>query len=323
MRPLERFGHRDRATGVRGRTLASLGGAAALALAIAAAPAAAQDDRAAPVEVLSGTLKRIAQSGTIRLGYRTDAAPFSFVSKAGEVHGYSIALCRAIAAAIGDEIGGAPPRVEFRQVTAADRLDRVAAGEVDLECGSTTSTAARRERVAFSPVIFVTGTRLAVRRDAGIRGLADLAGRSVAVVRGTTNEAALRGIVARQGLRVGIVATDDLVQAFELLASGRVDAVGGDDVLLVGHLVRTGARARHAVVGALLTFERYGIAYARDDPQLAAVVERAMRDLARAGELRAIYNKWFVRTLPNGERLGVPMGPELTRSFEMLGMPPE
>ena len=322
MRPLERFWHRGHGT-ARERMLASLGAAAVLALAIAAAPASAQDDRAAPVEVLSGTLQRIAQSGTIRLGYRTDAAPFSFVSKAGEVHGYSIDLCRAIAAAIGEEIGGAPPRVEFRQVTAADRLDRVAAGEVDLECGSTTNTAARRERVAFSPLIFVTGTRLAVRRDAGIRGLADLAGRSVAVVRGTTNEAALRGIVARQGLRVGIVATDDLVQAFELLASGRVDAVGGDDVLLVGHLVRTGARAHHAVVGALLTFERYGIAYARDDRQLAAVVDRAMRDLARAGELRAIYNKWFVRTLPNGERLGVPMGPELTRSFEMLGMPPE
>ena len=322
MRPLERFWHRGRGT-ARERMLASLGAAAALALAIAAAPASAQDDRAAPVEVLSGTLQRIAQSGTIRLGYRTDAAPFSFTSKAGEVHGYSIDLCRAIAAAIGEEIGGAPPRVEFRQVTAADRLDRVAAGEVDLECGSTTNTAARRERVAFSPLIFVTGTRLAVRRDAGIRGLADLAGRSVAVVRGTTNEAALRGIVARQGLRVGIVATDDLVQAFELLASGRVDAVGGDDVLLVGHLVRTGARAHHAVVGALLTFERYGIAYARDDRQLAAVVDRAMRDLARAGELRAIYNKWFVRTLPNGERLAVPMGPELTRSFEMLGMPPE
>jgi glutamate/aspartate transport system substrate-binding protein len=272
---------------------------------------------------LSGTLKRIAQSGTIRLGYRIDAAPFSFVSRAGEVHGYSIDLCRAIAAAIGEEIGGASPRVEFRQVTAADRLDRVATGEVDLECGSTTNTAARRERVAFSPLIFITGTRLAVRRDAGIRGLADLAGRSVAVVRGTTNEAALRGIVARQGLRVGIVATDDLVQAFELLASGRVDAVGGDDVLLVGHLVRTGTRARHAVVGALLTFERYGIAYPRDDLQLTAVVERAMGDLARAGELRAIYNKWFVRTLPNGERLGMPMGPELRRSFEMLGMPPE
>ena len=317
-----RFGHRGRGTG-RERMLASLGAAAALALAIAAAPAAAQDDRAAPVEVLSGTLKRIAQSGTIRLGYRTDAAPFAFVSKAGEVHGYSIDLCRAIATAIGDEIGGVPPRIEFRQVTAADRLDRVATGDVDLECGSTTRTATRRERVAFSPVIFITGTRLAVRRDAGIRGLADLAGRSVAVVRGTTNEDALRDIVARRGLRVGIVATGDLNQAFELLASGRVDAVGGDDVLLVGHLVRTGARARHAVVGALLTFERYGIAYARDDQQLAAVVERALRNLARAGELRAIYNKWFVRTLPNGERLAMPMSPELTRSFEMLGMPPE
>lgn len=323
MRPLVRFGHRARATAAWCRTLASFCAAATLALALAAAPASAQDDRFAPAEVLSGTLKRVAHSGTIRLGYRIDAAPFSFVSKAGEVHGYSIDLCRAIAAAIGDEIGRTSPRVEFSQVTAADRLDRVAAGEVDLECGSTTNTTARRQRVAFSPLIFITGTRLAVRRDAGIRGLADLGRRSVAVVRGTTNEEALRDIVARRGLRVGIVATDDLIQAFDLLASGRVDAVAGDDVLLVGHLVRSGARARHAVVGALLTFERYGIAYARDDPQLAAVVQRAMRDLARAGELRAIYNKWFVRTLPNGERLGVPIGPELTRSFEMLGMPPE
>jgi glutamate/aspartate transport system substrate-binding protein len=295
----------------------------AAVFAVAAPPVVAQDDRAAPVEILSGTLKRVAQAGTIRLGYRTDAAPFSFVSKAGEVQGYSIELCRAIAEAIGDAIGGVPPRIEFRQVTAADRLDRVAAGEVDLECGSTTNTTARRQRVAFSPLIFITGTRLAVRRDAGIRGLADLGGRSVAVVRGTTNEEALRDIVARHGLKVGIVATDDLPQAFALLASGRVDAVGGDDVLLVGHLVRTGARARHAIVGALLTFERYGIAFARDDPQLAAVVDRTMRDLAGSGELRRIYNKWFVRTLPNGERLGMPMSPELTRAFEIRGMPPE
>jgi len=302
---------------------AALGLGAAALLALGAAPAVAQDDRFAPAAVLTGALARIAQSGTIRLGYRADAAPFSFVSRAGEVHGYSIDLCRAIAETIGDDIGGLPPRVEFRQVTAADRVDRVAAGDVDLECGSTTNTAARRQRVAFSPLIFVTGTRLAVRRDAGIRGLADLAGRSVAAVRGTTNEEALRQIVATRGLRVAIVATDDLPQAFALLAAGRVDAVGGDDVLLVGHLVRTGERARHAVVGPLLTFERYGIVFARDDPPLAAAVDRALRELARSGELRRIYHKWFVRTLPNGERMGLPMSPELTRSFEILGMPPE
>ncbi len=297
-------------------------GAVAL-LALGCASAAAQADRFAPPEVLAGALKRVAQSGTLRIGYRADAAPFSFVSKAGEVHGYSIDLCRAIAESIGDGIGGAPPKLEFRQVSAADRLDQVAAGAVDLECGSTTNTAARRQRVAFSPPIFITGTRLAVRRDAGIRGLADLAGRAVAVVRGTTNEEALRGIVARQGLRIGVVVTDDLPQAFALLAAGRVDAVGGDDVLLVGELVRTGVRARHAVVGPLLTFERYGIVYARDDPGLAATVARALHDLARAGELARIYDKWFVRVLPNGERMGMPMGPELTRAFEILGMPSE
>jgi len=295
----------------------------AAVIASAAGPVAAQWDGTAPAGALSGTLKRIAQSGTIRLGYRTDAAPFSFVSRSGEVQGYSIELCREIVETIGDEIGSAPPRVEFRQVTAADRLDRVVAGEVDLECGSTTNTAARRGRVAFSPLTFITGTRLAVWRDAGFRGLADLAGRSVAVVRGTTNEDALRGIVGRRGLRIGIVATDDLTQAFALLASGRVDAIGGDDVLLVGHVARAGERLRYAIVGELLSFERYGIAFARDDPPLAAAVDRAFRRLAQSRDLRRIYNKWFVRTLPNGERLDMPMGPELTRAFEILGMPPE
>jgi glutamate/aspartate transport system substrate-binding protein len=297
--------------------------AAAALLAFAPVPGAAQDDRFPPAEVLAGTLKRVARSGTLRLGYRADAAPFSFVSKAGEVHGYSIDLCRAIGEAIGEGIGGVPPDLEFRPVTAADRVDHVAAGDVDLECGSTTNTAARRQRVAFSPPIFITGTRLAVRRDAGIRGLPDLAGRSLAVVRGTTNEEALRAIVARNDLRTGIVVTNDLPQAFALLAAGRVDAVGGDDVLLVGQLVRAGERGRHAVVGPLLTFERYGIAFARDDPQLEAAVTRAMRDLARSGELRRIYDKWFVRALPNGQRVDWPMGPELTRAFEILGMPTE
>ncbi len=285
MRPLERFGHRDRATGAWGRMLASLGAAVALALAIAAAPAAAQDDRAAPVEVLSGTLKRIAQSGTIRLGYRTDAAPFSFVSKAGEVHGYSIDLCRAIAGrlatrSVASPARRVPPGNRGRPARPRRRGRGRPRVRLDDQHGGTA-------RASVSPVIFVTGTRLAVRRDAGIRGLADLAGRSVAVVRGTTNEAALRGIVARQGLRVGIVATDDLVQAFELLALGRVDAVGGDDVLLVGHLVDRRAcpprsRRRAAHVRAL----RHRLRARR--PAVAVVVERAMRDLARAGELRAI-----------------------------------
>jgi glutamate/aspartate transport system substrate-binding protein len=303
----------------RGLVLALL----AAALAVAAPPATAQDDRVAPVEVLSGTLKRVAQAGTIRLGYRDDAAPFSFVSRAGEVRGYSIDLCRAIAEAIGDAFGGVPPRIEFRRVTATDRLDRVAAGEVDLECGATTNTAARREKVAFSPPTFITGTRLAVPRRSTIRGLADLAGRAVAVVRGTTNEAVLREIVRKRDLRTGVVAVDDLSQAFALVAAGKADAVAGDDVLLVGELVRSGERPRHAIVGPLLSFERYGIAFARDDPQLAVVVDRAMRDLARSGELRRIYNKWFVRTLPNGERMDLPMGAELVRSFELLGMPTE
>ncbi|MDH4180535.1 MAG: amino acid ABC transporter substrate-binding protein [Betaproteobacteria bacterium] len=286
----------------------------------AAAPARGADP---PPGALTGTLARVARAGIVKLGYREDAAPFSFVSKAGVPAGYSIDLCREVVEAIREAVGARRVGVEFVRVTAADRIDRVARGEVDLECGSTTNTGERRARVAFSPTIFVAGTKLAVPRGSRVRSLADLAGRAVAVVRGTTNEAALREVVRMRRLAIELAIVDDLAQAFALLDADKVQAVGGDDILLLGEAVRAGRRASYAIVGEYLSFERYAIAFARGDPDLAALVDAALRGLATTGELRGIYNKWFVRTLPNGERLGLPMSAELRRTFEILGLPPE
>jgi glutamate/aspartate transport system substrate-binding protein len=286
----------------------------------AAAPARAADP---PPGALTGTLARVARAGIVKLGYREDAAPFSFVSKAGVPAGYSIDLCREVVEAIREAVGARRVGVEFVRVTAADRIDRVARGEVDLECGSTTNTAERRARVAFSPTIFVAGTKLAVPRGSRVRTLADLAGGAVAVVRGTTNEAALREVVQMRRVAVELMAADDLAEAFALLDAGKVQAVAGDDVLLLGQVVRAGKRRDYAIVGEYLSFERYGLAFARGDAAFAELVEERLRELAAAKELKRAYDKWFVRTLPNGERLGLPMGAELRRSFEILGQPPE
>jgi glutamate/aspartate transport system substrate-binding protein len=259
----------------------------------------------------------------VKLGYRENAAPFSFVSRAGVPAGYSIDLCREVVYAIRDAIGGRPLGIEFVRVTAADRIDRVARGEVDLECGSTTNTAERRARVAFSPTIFIAGTKLAVRKGSPVRSLRDLDGKRVAVVRGTTNEAVLREVAAvRRGV-VELAPVDDLAQAFALLDGGRADAAGGDDVLLVGELVRSGKRGNYAVVGGYLSFERYGLVFARDDADFAILVDARLRELAASRELVQVYNKWFVRALPNGVRLGMPMSAELRRAFEVMGLPPE
>ena len=149
-----------------------------------------------PARTLTGVLKRIKASGVVRIGYRAQAVPFSYEAREGQPWGYSIDLCEAIVEDIAREIGVASLRTEYRRVTPADRIEQVADGRIDLECGSSTNTAERRTRVAFSPLIFVSGTRLLVRRGAPVHSLRDLAGRRVVVVRGTTNADVMRQLAA-------------------------------------------------------------------------------------------------------------------------------
>ena len=207
--------------------------------------------------------------------------------------------------------------------TPADRIDLVANGEVDLECGATSNTAQRRERVAFSPLIFVAGTRLLVRRGSPVHSLRDLEGRQVVAVRATTNEAAMRQLATSGGRSFSVATADDHAQALARLAAGEVDALAADDILLAGYLTEAALRQQYAVVGELLSYESYGIMFAKDDAPVAAVVDATFRRLAATRQLRWIYDKWFLRRLPTGAQLGLPMSVPLKRSFEILGLPTE
>jgi glutamate/aspartate transport system substrate-binding protein len=294
-----------------------------LALALACGPAASLAAPPAWPEALSGRLQRIKSTGIVRLGYRENTIPFSYVGPDGKPVGYSLELCEAIVATIAEDLGATTLAVEYVRVTAQDRLERVVSGAVDLECGSTTNTAERRRQVDFSPVIFVTGTRIAVPRESAIRGVAGLAGRSVAVVRGTTNETAMRELDRLRGLGVTFVAEEDYRDALALLAAGKADALAADEVLLRGLLAETGRTRDFRLIGEMLSFEPYGIMYPRDDPALADVVDRTLRNLAASREIVWIYDRWFVRPLPSGRRLDLPMSAQLRRSFELIGLPPD
>lgn len=302
---------------------AALGCVAAALLALTGV-AQAQDTDEPAAGALTGVLKRIRSTGVVHLGYRERAIPFSYEGPDGRPYGYSIDLCQAIVEDIAQEIGAVPLRTEYRRVTPVDRIEQVVDGRVDLECGATTNTAQRREQVAFSPLIFVAGTRLLVRRGGPVRSWRDLAGRQVvAVVRGTTNEEAMRALAARQGRPFAVVTTDDYAQAVAKLGAGEVAAVAADDILLAGYVAEQKLQTQFAVVGELLSYEPYGLMFARGDPALAAVVERTFRRLATTRELRWIYDRWFVRAWPSGTRLSLPMGVELTRAFQLLGLPPD
>jgi len=283
--------------------------------------AQAVDEREA--RPLAGALKRIKAAGVVRLGYRQAAIPFSLEGPGGRPYGYSIDLCEVIVEQIAEAVGVAVLRVEYRRVTPADRIAQVVDGQIDLECGATTSNAERRRQVAFSPLIYVAGTRLLVKRGSAIRSLRDLAGRTVAVVRGTTNEQAMRQLAAARTRSFTVLVADDYERALEQLASGAADALAADDILLTSYVAEKGLRGQYAVVGELLSYEPYGIMFARGDAPLAEAVDAAFRRLATTREIRWIYNKWFLRSLPSGIRLGLPMSAQLERSFEVLGLPPD
>jgi glutamate/aspartate transport system substrate-binding protein len=162
-----------------------------------------------------------------------------------------------------------------------------------------------------------------VPRGSAIRNPNNLRGRLVVVVSGTTNAAAMREYDRLNALAIQFVNADDYRSALALLAAGRADALAADDVLLRGLLAETKQTAEFRLVGDMLSFEPYGIMYSRGDPALADAVERTLRGLAESREVTWIYNRWFVRQLPSGEHLGLPMSPQLRRSLELLGLPPE
>lgn len=299
------------------RALVGLFLAAAFAL-----PAAAQDrsgDEA--VGALSGTLKKIKGTGAITLGYRDSSLPFSYLNRRQQPIGYSIDLCREIVEEASSELDGMDIRIAFAGVTAADRLNKVSSGAVDLECGSTTSNLERQKEVAFSPTFFIAGTKLMVPRSSSVRSYRDLAGRTVVVTAGTTNEAALRTLSDKQKLGIDIVATRDHAQSIEMLAAGQADAFATDDVLLYGFIATDPAARGMKVVGEYLSYDPYGLAYRRDDPAFAAVVDRAFARMAGERRLTELYNKWFMRRLPTGGTLNLPMSAQLEEIFRVLGAP--
>jgi glutamate/aspartate transport system substrate-binding protein len=278
---------------------------------------------------LGPILSQIKGTRTVRVGYRASSPPFSFLDGAGQPIGYSLELCSAIVDEIGREVDEPAKetdvrvipglKIEYVAVTPETRIPMLVDGKIDLECGSTTANAERVRQVAFSPLIFVAGTRLLVPRATGVRSIRDLKGKSIAVTRGTTNEKAIADAGAKFGLDLRIVTSADHEESFRMLAEKKVDAFATDDILLYGLIARHQAQQQLEVVGDLLSYEPYGIMYSRDEPEMKEIVERTFRRMAEDGDLVPLYMKWFRARLPTGERLNVPMSRELEDSFSALG----
>ena len=293
----------------------------ALALALGAGAALAQPEDAAPVQ-LAGTLAKVRAASSITIAFRESSIPFSYLSPRKEPIGYSIELCKKLVEAIGEAIGR-ELAIRWVPVTSETRIDAITSGRADLECGSTTDNLERRKLVSFSPTIFVAGTKLLVRRGSPIKSFRDLGGKTVVVTAGTTNEKAMQEIARRLKVDFKLVAARDHAESYTRLEAGGVDAFATDDVLLYGLLAQHKAQKKYQVVGEFLSYDPYGIMFRRDDAQLAALVKQAFQYLAEDGEVERQYKRWFLRRLPSGESLDLPMSPQLETLIRAMAARPE
>jgi glutamate/aspartate transport system substrate-binding protein len=269
-------------------------------------------------EGLSPTLANIKNAHVVRLGYRESSPPFSFLDQANRPIGYSLELCEAVVDEIGVEVDEPDLKIEYVKVTSDDRIPAVLQKKIDLECGSTTANAERAKQVAFSPLMFVAGTKLMVPKASNVSAVTDLKGKTVVVTKGTTNEQAMHNADKKFSLALNIVTAPDHEQSYQMLVDGKADAFATDDILLYGLIARHKSQDKFRVAGDYLSYDPYGIMYRKGEPQLAAVVERAFRKLGSNHDLIPLYNKWFVSRLPTGERLNVAISPQLEEAFKSM-----
>ena len=292
-----------------------LAGGLSLAACLLATAASAQTGGS---EGLSPTLANIKNTHVVRLGYRESSPPFSFLDQANRPIGYSLELCEAVVDEIGVEVDDPNLKIAYVKVTSDDRIPAVVQNKIDLECGSTTANAERAKQVAFSPLMFVAGTKLMVPKASSVAAVTDLKGKTVVVTKGTTNEQAMHSVDKKFSLGLNIVTAADHEQSYQMLVDGKADTFATDDILLYGLIARHKSQDKFRVTGDYLSYDPYGIMFRKGEPQLNAVVERAFRKLGSNHDLIPLYSKWFFSRLPTGERLNVAISPQLEEAFHVL-----
>ena len=290
----------------------SLAALAALAI-LATAPAAAQD--------LTGTLKKIKDSGTITIGHRETSIPFSYLNEKQQPIGYSLDICAAIVEEVKKELGMAELAVKYNPVTPQTRIPLMTNGTIDIECGSTTNTLTRQKQVGYAPITFITGTKLLVKKSAKVKSYRDLKNKTVVVTQGTTNERIIKALSDKENLNIRFLNAKDHGESFLTVESGRAVAFSMDDILLYGLIAKSKSPKDYEVVGDYLSYDPYGMMYRKADEDFGLVIRRAVGRLMSSGDLNKIYNKWFLDKLPSGETMGVPMSPLLKAAIVLQALP--
>lgn len=265
-------------------------------------------------QALDGRLKRIKDTKTVAIAHRADAAPFSFVDQSKQPAGYTIDLCKRVVSSLEQQLGVAGLKIKWVPVTTQTRFEAVAKGDADLECGSSTVTLGRMKTVDFSNYVFVDSTGIVARAEFNARSLADLGGKKIGVIGGTTNEKALASALKERVVNANVVVVKSREDAVAKLDAKEIDAFASDTLLLLGLSAQLKDAKAFGLLEESLSFEPYAIALPRGDAGLRLAVNTALAQVYRGEAIAEIFGKWF-------SRLGKPT--PLLRAMYLFGTIPE
>jgi glutamate/aspartate transport system substrate-binding protein len=283
--------------------------AVSLALtALFAMPVLAQD--------LTGTLKKVKETGAITIGYRESSIPFSYLDDKQQPIGYAMDLCGKVVDAVKAELKMPNLKVNLAPVTSGNRIPQLQAGNIDLECGSTTNSVERQKQVAFGPTYFVINVTAAVKKSSGIKQLADLSGKTISTTSGTTAVPLLKQYEKTKSADIKEIYGKDHAESFLLLSQDRTAAFVMDDILLAGQIANSSNPGDYMIIPESLRTEPYSMMLRKDDPQFKALVDKTITGVMKSGEINKIYAKWFTSPIPpKNINLNFPETPALKEAF--------
>jgi glutamate/aspartate transport system substrate-binding protein len=269
---------------------------------------------ATTVSAQEGTLKKIKDSGSITIGHRDASVPFSYYDDKQQPVGYAMDLCHRVVEAVKSELKMPNLKVNYQLVTSANRIPLMANGTIDLECGSTTNNLARQEQVWFATTHFVTANRFVTKKSANIKKLADLKGKTIVSTAGTTNIKQITEINSQQNLGMNIISANGHPEAFQMVETGRAVAFVMDDILLYSLVAQSRSPGDYVISSEALSVEPYGIMVRKDDAAFKKVVNTALNNVYKSGEINKIYEKWFQKPVPpKNINLNVPMSAQFKK----------
>ena len=273
------------------------------------APAVAQE--------LTGTLKKVKETGAFTVGFRESSIPFSYLDDKQQPIGYAMDLCMRVVDAVKADLKMPNLKVNLQPVTSSNRIPLLQNGTIDMECGSTTNSVQRQQQVAFGPTYFVINVTAAVKKSSNINAIAELNGKTVSTTSGTTSVPLIKSYEKTKNVTVKEIYGKDHGESFLLLADDRAAAFIMDDILLAGQIANSKSPGDYKILPESLRQEPYSMMLRKDDPQFKALVDKTVGGIMKSGEIEKIYAKWFMNPVPpKGINMNFPMTPPIREAFK-------